>query len=145
MKKINPQEGSNRIEVFISGVGSVVCILTTDLIWSSLAPVQGLWLLPGLYFVELMLGAVTCFLAYLRKVPQAAGFSWAYSGLLIVFILLASFSVGFLYLPVLLIFGGLSIYSIFRRKPGLLKPLGIFLVSGLVQLALMLVLVWVSI
>lgn len=141
MKKINPQGRSQKIEVFLSGLGAAGCLLITYFIWSSLSPSQDMWLLPGGYFVELAAGAVICFWAYSRQYSRASTLSWIYCGVLVTFIVLAGFTVGFLYIPVFLIFGGLSIYSVIKHRQKLLIKLGIFALFVLVQLALMLSLI----
>lgn len=134
----------NSIEAYISSAGGVVCGLITYFIWRSLVPYQDVWLLPGIYLLELMAGALISSVAYIQRHPQAATISWIYSGILAVFIVLAGFSVGFLYIPVFLISAGLSIYSVIRRKTKLLPGLGIFVSAGMIQLAFMLVFIWVS-
>jgi hypothetical protein len=142
MERSIPENRSGQIEIVISALGSVVCYITTYLIWRSLITYQDFWLLPGLYFIELLLGASICFLAYLLKSPQASTITWIYSGILCVFILLASFTVGILFVPVFLIFTALSLFSTIRQRLNLLPKLGLFLCAGLIQLALMLIIIW---
>ena len=143
MEKSIQQNRSEQIEMVISALGSIVCFLTTYLIWRSFIPYQDFWLLPGFYFIELLLGASICFFAYLLRVPQASTITLIYSGILCAFILLASFSVGILFVPVFLIFAGLSIFTAIRHRQNLLSKLGIFVISVLIQSAFMLFFVWV--
>jgi hypothetical protein len=144
MEKPNLKIRSHFIESFISATGGTVCLMITYYIWSSLVSSQQIWLLPGLYFLELMAGAVICTLAYFKGLPQVATFAWIYNVILAVFILLAGFSVGFFYIPVFLIFVGLSIYSLIRQKLDFLPKLGIFVGAGLVQFLLMMLFVSIS-
>jgi len=138
MEGSNPKNKTNWIELFFSGLGVAFCLLLTYLFWRGLAVYQSIWLLPGLYFMELSIGSVICFVAYFLQHPQASTISWMYSGVLLVFIFLASFTVGLFYTPVFLIFGGVSIYSVIRHRQNLLVKLYIFVFSMLVQLAFML-------
>jgi len=138
MERSNLKGRAYQIELFVSGLGLAVCLITNYLIWRSVAPNQGMWLLPGLYFIELAAGAAICFLAYTLQYPGASTISWIYCGVLGAFIVLAGFSVGFLYTPVFLIFAGISIYSTIKDRQNMFTQLGILVLSILVQLAFML-------
>jgi len=138
MERSDPKNTAYWIELFVSAVGVAVCLLITYFIWRSLAPNQDMWLLPGLYLIELAAGSAICFLAFYLQHPRATTISWIYSGILVVFIVLGSFTVGLLYVSVFLIFAGLSIYSTNRHHQNLLVKLGIFVFSILVQLGFVL-------
>jgi hypothetical protein len=138
MEASDPKNKANWIELFFSGLGVAVCMLLTILFWRGLAAFQSLWLLPGLYFMELTSASILCFVGYFLQFPGASTLSWMYSGVLLVFIVLASFTVGLFYTQVFLIFFGLSIYSTIRHRQNLPGKLGLFVLSMLVQLALML-------
>jgi len=132
---------SSRSELIIAGIGTTVCLVITMAIWSSLVSNQPIWLLPGAYFLELMAGAVICFLAFLISLQRASLISWIYSGILVVFSILTGFTVGLLYFPVFIIFLGLSIYSDLKHKRPILAHLGIFLGAGVIQSGVMLAIV----
>jgi len=141
MDKILLKEKSTRVELIISGIGAVACLIFTMALWFSLARYQPIWLLPGAYFLELMITAIVCFLSFIYFFQWAPHLSWIYSGILIVFSMLAGFSVGFLYIPVFLIFMGLSIFSDLKHKKPVMSHFVIFLIAGIIQLGLMLAVV----
>jgi hypothetical protein len=138
MENSKPKDKSSRFELFIAGLGAAACIAITVTIWISLVSYQSIWLLPGAYFLELMTGAILCILSFLYCFQRASLVSWIYSGVLVVFIVLAGFTVGFLYIPVFIIFGGLSIYSDLKHKKPIFAHLGIFLCAGILQSGVML-------
>jgi hypothetical protein len=138
MTRSNPKGRVYWIELFVSGLGVTVCLFLTYFFWRGLADYQNIWLLPGLYFLELTIGSVICFAAYYLQHPFASIISWIYCGILVVFIVLASFTVGLFYTPVFLLFTGLSLYSVLRNRQNLLVRLVIFTLSILFQLAVML-------
>ena len=142
MEKTNPKNKTGRFEIYFSFLGSVICFITTYFIWRSFIPYQSFWLLPGFYLIELFLGAAICFLAFLMRYRHASTICWIYSGILCVFIFLASFSVGLLYVPVFLVFAMVSIFSTIRLRSILFPKLVMFLCAGLIQLALMLFIIW---
>jgi len=141
MGNSTPEDKASRFELMVAGIGAAVCLVITVTIWISLVSYQPIWLLPGAYFLELMSGAVICFLAYLFWFPRASLISWMYSGVLVVFSVLAGFTVGFLYIPVFIIFGGLSIFSDIKHKKPIFAHLGIFVCAGIIQLGIMLAVV----
>lgn len=141
MTRSDPKGRGYWFELLVAGLGMAACLVLTYFFWRGLADYQSIWLLPGLYFVELATGSVVCFLAYFLQHPQAATISWIFSGILLVFIVLASFTVGIFYIPVFLIFIGLSLYSVIRQRRNLLVRLVVFTLSMLFQLAVMLVFV----
>jgi hypothetical protein len=130
-----------KIDLFISGIGAAICIVTTLTIWFSISSNQPMWLLPGAYFLELMVGALVCVLAILLWFPRSSQISWIYSGILVAFIVIGAFSVGFFYIPVFLLFGSLSIILDLRIKKSIIVHLGFFLGAAILQAVIMLVLI----
>ena len=141
MENKNTKTMGGRWELFLASLGALVCITITLVIWLDISQYQGTWLLPGSYFLELMAGGVICWILFLTKSHRASLVSWIYSGLITGFMILASFSVGFLFLPVFLLFFGLSIYSDIKNHQKVLIHLGAFLVAAIVQAGLMVVIV----
>lgn len=132
---------SSRFELTIAGIGASVCVVLSITLWISLASTQITWLLPGAYFLELMVGAVACFFAFLFFFNWASLVSWIFSGILIVFCVLTGFSVGLLYFPVFIIFMFLSIFSDIKHKRKLVPHLGLFICAGIIHLGLMLLVI----
>lgn len=131
-------ERSSRIERMIVDIGTAICITLSLTLWISLASTQSTWLLPGAYFLEFICGAVVCFLVYRNCFEWASLASWIFCGMLLVFSVLAGFTVGIFYFPVFLIYLFLSIYFDIKHKKPLVFHLGIFVCTGLLQLGLML-------
>jgi hypothetical protein len=137
-------DASHRIALILSGTGCLTCIIITAVIGSSLASLQNIWLLPGAYFLEITIGAMAGFLAVLTRHPGASKVLWIYCGTLLVFILMASFSVGFFFIPVLVIFGVVSILLDLKQKKLLPAHLGLFFCGLILQLVLMLAILWLN-
>jgi hypothetical protein len=132
---------SSRFELIIAGIGSAACVVLSTTLWISLASTQSTWLLPGAYFLEIMVGAVVCFFAFLNFFQWASMVSWIFSGMLIVFSVLTGFTVGIFYFPVFFIFSFLSIFSDIKHKKPIAAHLGIFLCAGIIQLGLMILVI----
>lgn len=132
---------SSRFELIIAGIGAAACVVFSLTLWISLASTQTTWLLPGAYFLELMVVAVACFFAFLNFFQWASLVSWIFSGILIVFSVLTGFSVGLIYFPIIIFFMFLSIYSDIKHKMKLVPHLGIFICAGIIQLGLMIMVI----
>jgi len=126
-----------RLEQFLAIAGMVVCLVVTLLLWLSISADQPVWSFPSLYFVELVfLSGVNAVLWALGK-PSRIPINWAVTGIFCVFMLFGAFSVGFLYLPTVLIFGFLAILADLRTKQKIGLHLVIFLIAGVLQAAYM--------
>ena len=125
------------LERFLAILGAVVCLIITILLWWSVSDYQNMWPLPGLYFMEMAaLGIISAF-TFVRGNPRDQIITWGSVGVISAFSILGALSVGFFYLPVALIFGVISVTSDVRNKQRILAHLGIFLIAGIAQVALM--------
>jgi hypothetical protein len=97
-----------------------------------------MWLLPGLYFIEMVALSLISTFIFVRGDPHGSLITWLAAGAIIAFSILGAFSVGFFYLPVALLLGVISITWDVRNKQHILAHLGIFLIAGLGQSILML-------
>jgi hypothetical protein len=125
------------LERFLAILGGVVCLIITILFWLSVSAYQPMWPLPGLYFIEMVaLSSISAFI-FVRGDPREQFITWGAAGVISAFSILGALSVGFFYLPVALIFAVISVTSAVRNKQRITAHLGIFLIAGIAQLALM--------
>jgi hypothetical protein len=96
-----------------------------------------MWPLPGLYFIEIVaLSSISAFV-FVRGDPRDNFITWGAAGAISAFSILGALSVGLFYLPVALIFAIISVTSDVRNKQHITAHLGIFLIAGIAQFALM--------
>ena len=119
-------------------LAAVLCLIITIAFWVSVSANQPMWPLPGLYFFEMAVLSIVSALTFVRGDSYAPFITWAVAGIVCVFSILGAFSVGFFYIPVALLFVVISVTSDVRNKRHILAHLGIFLIAGVVQAALML-------
>jgi hypothetical protein len=129
--------GISPLERLLAILGAVVCLVITILFWWSVSAYQNMWPLPGLYFIEMVaLSSLSAFL-FVRGNPRDKVIIWGAAGVIGAFSILGALSVGFFYLPVALIFIVISVTSDVRNKHHIPAHLGIFVIAGIAQLALM--------
>jgi len=98
-----------------------------------------MWPLPALYFVEMAaLSVVVALLVFFDGSPLCKFIIWAALGIFIAFSILGAWSVGFFYLLVAILFGVIAIRSDGRNKQPIAAHIGVCLIAGLLQVALML-------
>ena len=126
------------LERFLAILGAVVCLIITLVFWFSISPYESMWPLPGFYFVEIVsLSFISTFI-FVRGDPRGSLMTWVAAGVISAFSFLGAASVGFFYLPIALMFSVISLIWDVRNKQQRLTHLGIFLIAGIVQSALML-------
>ena len=96
-----------------------------------------MWPLPSLYFIELVAISITSAFIFVRGDARDQFITWGATGVISAFSILGAASVGFFYLPVALIFAVISVTSTVRNKQRMTAHLGIFLIAGIAQMALM--------
>ena len=126
------------LERFLAILGAILCATITLVLWVDFSAYQAIWPMPGLYFLELPGLTILCALLVLAGKPRAGMFTWACAGGLVAFMLLGAFSVGFFYLPVVLVFISLGIVMLIKRKGPVALHLFVFMLAGVLQAALML-------
>ena len=132
----------SRFERILAILAAVICLTITLVFWFSISPYQGMWPLPGLYFVEMVsLSFISTFI-FVRGDPRGSLMTWVAAGVISAFSFLGALSVGFFYLPVALMFSVISLTSDVRNKQNRPARLGIFLMAGIAQLTLMLAVNW---
>ena len=103
-----------------------------------MAAIQEIWLLPGLYFIEMAwLPLIGAALAFLDTRKAVLGM-WAISGAILGFAMMGAMSVGFNYLPVFVLMGISSLLSPKQRLRDILLGLVVAILAGVVQAGIML-------
>ena len=136
--KSNP-ETIHPFERILANAAISICLVITVILWWSVSRLQSMWPLPGLYFIEMAALSVACAWAFIHGNPRGKWITWGAAGIIGAFSIVGAFSVGFFYLPVALIFGGIAIASDIRYKQKIGLHIGIFIIGGIVQAALMFV------
>ena len=128
----------SRLERILAILAAVVCLAITLVAWFSISPYEDMWPIPGLYFVEIVsLSFISTFI-FVRGDPRGSLMTWVAAGVISAFSFLGAASVGCFYLPVALMFSVISLTWDVRNKQNRPARLGIFLIAGIVQSALML-------
>ncbi len=125
-------------ERYLAGVAAIGCIVFTVVIWLDVSRIQTMWPLPALYLIEAAALSTLAALAFILYGSRARAASWAANGMLTAFSILGLFSVGALYFPTVLLLAIVCITADLRTRSNILLHLGLFLLAGLVQAALML-------
>ena len=132
----------SRLERILAILAAVVCLTITLVFWFSISPRQTMWPLPGLYFVEIVsLSFISTFI-FVHGDPRGSLMTWVAAGVISAFSFLGALSVGCFYLPVALMFSVISLTWDVQNKQNKPARLGIFLIAGIVQSALMLAAIW---
>jgi hypothetical protein len=125
------------LERFLAILAAVICLIITILFWWSVSAYQPMWPLPGLYFIEMVALSIISAFIFVSGDARDQFITWGTAGVISAFSILGALSVGFFYLPVALIFAVISVTSTVRNKQRITAHLGIFLIAGIAQMALM--------
>jgi hypothetical protein len=134
----------SRLERILAILAATICLIITLAFWISISPYQSMWPLPGLYFVEIVSISFISTYIFVRGDPRGSLMTWVAAGVISAFSFLGAASVGFFYLPVALMFSVISLTWDVRNKQNRPSRLGIFLIAGIVQSALMLAAIGLS-
>ena len=127
------------LERILAIAGLLACLVVTAILWLGISAQQPMWLLPGLYFIEMAVLSMVCaLLAFGNGNSRGQFILWGAVGIFIAFSILGAMSVGFFYLPVAIIFGAIAILSDIRNRQPVALHLGVCLIAGIVQVILML-------
>lgn len=144
MSRSRSIEGTRPIQVAIPLeclapiLGAAACVVITAVIWRSVSASQAMWPLPAPYLIELAALGIVAAYAFIRGGRTGEIAAWAIVGVLAAFCIVGAWSVGFLYLPITLIFGVVLITYDVRNRQAIAAHLGVCLIAGLAQAALML-------
>jgi len=127
------------LERILAIAGAGLGLVVKAILWVSIGAHQSLWPLPGLYFLEMAALSVVCaLLAFVGDNPLGQLITWGAVGIFTAFSILGAWSVGFFYLPVAILFAVIAIMSDLRNKQHIAVHIGVCLIAGIVQVALML-------
>ncbi len=126
------------LERFLALLGEAACVVITIVIWRSVSTYQGMWPLPGLYFIEMIALSIIGALAFMRGGASGRIILWAAVGIFAAFSIMGAWSVGPLYVPVTVLFAAAAVSSDIRNKQSIALHLAVCLIAGLAQAALML-------
>ncbi len=125
-------------ERYLAAVAALGCLVFTVLIWLSVDRLQPMWPLPALYLIEAAALSIVAAIAFIGFGVAGRFLAWAAIGALLAFSVLGLFSIGALYLPTLLLLLAICVAADRRNHSNLLLHLGLFVLAGLAQAALML-------
>ena len=84
-------------------MAALTAVIISAMVWSVNSPQQSMWPLPALYLIEVPAVAGLAALAVMGGWERRAEVTWAAAGVLLGFAFLAGFSIGFYYLPCVLL------------------------------------------
>ena len=126
--------------------GAAVCLVVV-ISFASQQP-DNLWLLPGLYFIEIaLLGLLGVASRAMDTNPASAvwgAIPWGVGGALLSFVILGGFSIGPFLFPAMLTFWLAGTAADLRQKRGFAGHFGLALIAALLQGALILTILLLS-
>jgi predicted membrane protein len=128
----------SRLERILAILAAVVCVTITLVFWVTESPYQSMWPLLGFYFVEIVSLSFLSTFMFVRGDPRGSLMTWVAAGVMRAISFLGAASVGLFYLPVALMFIVIYLTWDVRNKQNKPARLGTFLITGIVQSALML-------
>jgi len=135
-------KSTRSLEWFLAGIGTAVCLIVSVRIWQVLSDQQSMWPLPSLYLLEIIAMSFVGLFGILQgdaaRAAVVGALPWITSGVLLAFVVLGAWSIGFLFLPVALIFLITAILADRRRRRNLIVDAGVGIAAALTQVALML-------
>ena len=131
-------------EWLLATVGVVNCIVVPFLFAQNQSD---LFPLPGLYFIEIALSGVLGLISVVNEHHEDSRWQmipWIVAGILLAFVLLGGFSIGFFLIPATVAFLGIGILGDRHSSRRMVYHAGFFLVAAAVQATIMLIAVMFS-
>ncbi|HLO17378.1 MAG TPA: hypothetical protein VK206_21270 [Anaerolineales bacterium] len=143
MQNSSPSSASTRnFERFLAVIAVTLSLIISVRIWLAFSQQQPMWPLPDLYLLEMLAASTLAMLEILgngRKQFRSHGIlTWIAVGILLAFVVIGAWSIGFFFAPVAGLLAIAAIWSDRRHGRNLVVHLGIGLAAALVQAALML-------
>ena len=133
------------LRLTLSSAGVVVCLIACIWVWQMLNGQQALWPLPALYLLELSVVSIVCWLAINRRGSRAAPWvtmlPWAAIGIFVAFTVMGAMSIGFLFLPVALLFMLAALLADHQHSVVKVASIGVCVLTALTQVIVMLLLI----
>ncbi|MCL4506515.1 MAG: hypothetical protein M1434_04755 [Chloroflexi bacterium] len=114
------------------------CLIITVSIWASVASRQAMWPLPALYLIETVALCIIVAIATVYSAPLKAVFSWVAAGAILGFAVLAAFSIGIYYTPVVLLLAIVGIVHLHQTRRHIAQLLIWSAAGAIAQIVLML-------
>jgi hypothetical protein len=122
-----------------------ICLIVSALVWQVFSAQQPMWPLPDLYLLEMLAASVVgtwgIWSNESRQSLLRGIVIWIVIGVLLGFVIMGAWSVGFLFAPVALLFVIAATLSERRQGHSLLIHLGVGLAAALAQTILMLAII----
>jgi hypothetical protein len=123
-------------EKLLALLTAIACLVITIYLWQLIAGHQSMWPLPALYLVEMPALCVAVAVATIAEIPHAAVFSWIAFGALFAFSVLASFTVGLYYYPIVLMLLLVAILCSWQIRMSALQSILWAVAAALVQVSI---------
>ena len=135
-----PTNSTRTLERLLAALAAAICLILCALIWQAVSAQQPMWPLPALYLLEMLaasiLGVWDIWSGETRQ--HGAIVTWVVTGILLAFVIIGAWSVGFLFIPVTGLLAISAVLSDRRLGRNLALHLGVGFAAALAQAALML-------
>ncbi len=136
---------THTLERLLAIAGAAASVIIAIRVWQAVSDQQSMWPLPGLYLIKMVaasfIGAWGILKIDSERATLAGGLTWAAIGVWAAFGVMGAWSIGFVFLPVALIFFSAAILANRRRRQNLSVYLSVGALAALAQAALMLALI----
>jgi hypothetical protein len=140
MQDLPSQSSSTRkLERSLAVIGTALCLIVSAGVWYAISAQQAMWPLPALYLLEMPLASVLGLWSIWSSIRGIL--IWVVVGILFAFVVLGALSVGFLFLPVAILFAVAAVLFDRRLHSNLVVHLCVAVGAALLQAALMLTLI----
>lgn len=136
MTNSTPNNGAKRIFEWIAAViGAINCAVVPMLFITGQQP---LFPLPGLYFIEIMLlGLAVLVATAVRPTAWSKPIPWIAAGILLAFVILGGFSIGFFLIPAFIAFLLVGLLADWQTGGNIGLHIGLCFVAAVVQAVIM--------
>jgi hypothetical protein len=136
---------NHRLERILTLIASALSLLLGLGFWLALRLQQPVWPFPALYLLEMAVVSILITVGLWQAVTGSPALRsrlpWVGIGLILGFVVLGAFSIGFAYLPVALLFAAAASLSDRRMGRNVLVHLGVAFIAALAQVAVMLLVI----
>ena len=130
---------------FLAVLGTAACLIVSAGAWLSIRAQQSMWPLPDLYLLEMAAVSGLCTWSLwsngTRLTSRGGILAWAMIGVILGFVILGAFSIGFAYIPTAGLLVSAAILSNLRRRHNPFMLLGVCLAAAVAQAAIMLIII----
>jgi hypothetical protein len=135
----------SKLERSLAIIGAAICLIVSAVFWQVFRVQQPMWPLPDLYLLEMAVASCLCLWAIwsggTRPNRLRGILVWAGIGIILGFVVIGTFSIGFFYFPIAGLLASAAILSDRRQGSNLLVHVVVGLAAVVAQSALMLVVI----